>query len=90
MATARCLLRRVGRPRVRPDLADNGTATIPTPAQSPRSNAFAERWIRTVRAECTDRLLVTGERQLHAVLNQYAEHYNTGKGPPQPRPTSTR
>ncbi|GAA1122357.1 transposase [Streptomyces javensis] len=56
--------------------ASNGTAVIPTPPQSPRSNAFAERWIRTARTECTDRLLITGERHLRAVLNQYAEHYN--------------
>ncbi|MFD5386373.1 integrase core domain-containing protein [Streptomyces sp. NPDC127074] len=59
--------------------AGNGTAVILTPPQSPRSNAFAERWIRTARAECTDRLLITGERHLRTVLNQYAEHYNTGR-----------
>ncbi|EFL27714.1 integrase [Streptomyces himastatinicus ATCC 53653] len=40
--------------------AGNGTAVIPTPPQSPRSNAFAERWIRTTRAGCTDRLLIRG------------------------------
>ncbi|MES4909533.1 MULTISPECIES: integrase core domain-containing protein [unclassified Streptomyces] len=59
--------------------AGNGTSVIPTPPQSPRSNAFAERWIRTARAECTDRLLITGERHLRAVLTTYAEHYNTGR-----------
>ncbi|MET8631044.1 integrase core domain-containing protein, partial [Kitasatospora sp. NPDC004669] len=47
--------------------------------QSPRSNAFAERWIRTVRAECTDRLLITGERHLRAVLAEYTEYDNTGR-----------
>nr|WP_250847709.1 integrase core domain-containing protein [Streptomyces hygroscopicus] len=57
----------------------NGTAVIPTPPQSPRSNAFAERWIRTARAECADRLLITRERHLRTVLNQYAEHDNTGR-----------
>ncbi len=50
--------------------AGNGTAVIPTPPQSPRSNAYAERWIRTARAECTDRLLITGERHLRTVLDQ--------------------
>ncbi|MFI1337380.1 integrase core domain-containing protein [Streptomyces sp. NPDC020845] len=59
--------------------AGNGTAVIPTPPQSPRSNAFAERWIRTARAECTDRLLITGERHLCTVLTRYAEHYNAGR-----------
>ncbi len=59
--------------------ADNGTAVIPTPPQSPRSNAFAERWIRTARTECTDRLLITGERHLRTVLTTYAEHYNVGR-----------
>ncbi|MGW2375402.1 integrase core domain-containing protein [Kitasatospora sp. NPDC001683] len=59
--------------------AGNGTTVIPTPPQSPRSNAFAERWIRTVRAECTDRLLIIGERHLRAVLAEYTEHYNTGR-----------
>ncbi|MFF6853625.1 MULTISPECIES: integrase core domain-containing protein [Streptomyces] len=47
--------------------------------KAPRSNAFAERWIRTARAECTDRLLITGERRLHTVLTTYAKHYNTGR-----------
>ncbi|MFE9068646.1 integrase core domain-containing protein [Streptomyces violaceusniger] len=52
---------------------------MPTPPQSPRSNAYAERWIRTARAECADRLLITGERHLRTVLDQYAEHYNAGR-----------
>ncbi|WAP55063.1 integrase core domain-containing protein [Streptomyces sp. S465] len=59
--------------------AGNDTAVIPTPPQSSRSNAFAERWIRTARTECTDRLLITGERHLRTVLTTYAEHYNVGR-----------
>ncbi|MEU6973973.1 integrase core domain-containing protein [Kitasatospora aureofaciens] len=59
--------------------AGNDTEVVPTPPQSPRSNAFAERWIRILRAECTDRLLITGERHLRAVLDEYAEHYNAGR-----------
>ncbi|MEU5646838.1 integrase core domain-containing protein [Streptomyces milbemycinicus] len=51
----------------------------PRPGQQVRINAFAERWIRTARAECTDRLLITGERHLRTVLGEYVEYYNTGR-----------
>ncbi|WP_127359896.1 integrase core domain-containing protein [Actinacidiphila soli] len=44
-----------------------------------RSNAHAERAIRTVRAECADRLLIYNEQHLRHVLAEYAEHYNTGR-----------
>ncbi|MFI6063384.1 transposase [Streptomyces sp. NPDC051286] len=47
--------------------------------QTPRMNAHAERVIRTVRAECTDRLLIYNEQHLRHVLAEYAQHYNTGR-----------
>ena len=53
-----------------------GMEVIRTPPQAPRANAYAERWVGTVRRECTDRLLVIGEQQLAAVLAEYARHYN--------------
>jgi transposase InsO family protein len=47
--------------------------------QTPRMNAHAERAIRTVRAECADRLLIYNEQHLRHVLAEYVEHYNTGR-----------
>jgi putative transposase len=47
--------------------------------QAPRMNAFAERWVKTLRAECTDRILIAGDRHLRVVLDRYAEHYNAGR-----------
>jgi putative transposase len=56
-----------------------GISVRPTAPQAPRMNAYAERFVRTVRAECTDRMLITGERHLHGVLSEYVAHYNTGR-----------
>jgi hypothetical protein len=42
-------------------------------------NAFAERWIGSVRRECTDRILIAGERHLRHVLEVYVAHYNAGR-----------
>jgi transposase InsO family protein len=47
-----------------------------TPVQAPNANAFAERWVRTVRAECLDWLLIVGRGHLDRVLRVYVEHYN--------------
>jgi transposase InsO family protein len=53
-----------------------GIKVIPTPVQAPNANAFAERWVRTVRADCLDRILILGPRHLEHVLRVYRRHYN--------------
>jgi putative transposase len=56
--------------------ASDGTRVIMTPVQAPNANAFAERWIRTVRVECLDWLLIVGREHLERVLTVYVDHYN--------------
>jgi putative transposase len=56
--------------------ASEGLKIVKTPPQTPRANCYAERWIRTARAECTDRMLICDERHLRSVLGEYAGHYN--------------
>jgi len=56
--------------------AADGVEAILTPVRAPRANAFAERWVRTVRRECLDWTLVLGRRHLERVLREYVAHYN--------------
>jgi putative transposase len=53
-----------------------GMDVVRTPPQAPRANAHAERWVGTVRRECTDRMLILGQRHLSTVLTEYTKHYN--------------
>jgi transposase InsO family protein len=75
--------------------ASLGVRVIKTPVRVPRADAIAERWIGTVRRECTDRLLIYGDRHLRRVLAEYERHYDhhrphRAKDRRPPQPTSTR
>jgi putative transposase len=49
---------------------------IKTPVRAPKANAIAERWVRTVRNECLDHVLVLGRRHLEQILRGYVAHFN--------------
>lgn len=53
-----------------------GIKVIRTPVQAPNANAYAERWVRTLRTDCLDRILIVGRHQLEHVLRIYRCHYN--------------
>jgi putative transposase len=53
-----------------------GMRIVKTPPQTPRASCYAERWVRTVRAGCTDRMLIYGESHLRTVLPAHAGHCN--------------
>jgi putative transposase len=53
-----------------------GITVIETPIRAPQANAYAERFVRTIRAECLDWLLIIGRRHLERVLRTYTAHYN--------------
>jgi putative transposase len=76
-------------------IRSEGVRVIKTPVRAPRANAVAERWVRTVRTECLDHLLVFGRRHLEQVLRSYLAHFNSerphrslGLAPPAGSPRS--
>jgi putative transposase len=61
---------------IRRDLPQRGHQDHPHTSSGPNANAFAERWVRTIRADCLDRILILGRRHLEHVLRVYRQHYN--------------
>jgi putative transposase len=59
--------------------AADGIRVVRTPVRAPKANAYAERWVRTVRTECLDWLLIRNRRHLERVLAVYVGHYNSAR-----------
>src|SRR4029077_9822068 len=57
-------------------LAAAGVKSIMLPAKSPNLNAYAERWVRSVKQECLSKLVLFGEDSLHRCLAEFAAHYH--------------
>ena len=56
-----------------------GVKVLRLPFRAPRANAYAERWVGTVRREALDHLLIFGPRQLERVLQEFIDHYHTAR-----------
>ena len=63
--------------QVRQLLRDSGVKPVRLPPRSPNLNAYAERFVRSVRTECLSRFIVFSEGQLRHLCSSFAEHYNT-------------
>lgn len=57
-------------------LADAGIQSVRLPVAAPNSNAIAERFVRSIKRECLERLILFGEGSLLRVLRSYVAHYN--------------
>jgi hypothetical protein len=57
-------------------IASGRVKTLALPARSPNLNAYAERWVRSVKEECLSRVVLFGEHSLRRALNEYVAHYH--------------
>jgi putative transposase len=61
---------------VRERLSEAGIRVVQTPFQAPNANAYAERFVRSIKHECLNRVIPFGERHLRRTITEYVEHYH--------------
>ena len=57
-------------------LDDSGTYVVQTPYQAPTANAFAERFVRSIKEECLDRIIPIGDQHFRRAVHEFVEHYH--------------
>lgn len=57
-------------------LKSSGVSTVKLPARSPNLNAYAERFVRSIKSECLARIIPLGERHLRMAVTEYTQHYH--------------
>ncbi len=63
-------------PSVRQLFEDAGTRVAQTPFQAPNANAYAERFVRSIKDECLNRVIPLGEHHVRRTLSEFVEHYH--------------
>jgi putative transposase len=63
-------------PTVRTRLEGSGIRVVQTPFQAPNANAYAERFVRSIKEECLNRVVAFGERHLRRTIAEFVEHYH--------------
>jgi transposase InsO family protein len=61
---------------VRDRLREAGIRVVPTPYQAPNANAYAERFVRSIKEECLDRMILLGERHFRRAVTEFVAHYH--------------
>ena len=61
---------------VRERLGEAGIRVVQTPFQAPNANAYAERFVRSIKHECLNRVILVGDRHLRRAIAEYVEHYH--------------
>jgi transposase InsO family protein len=61
---------------VRQHFGDAGIRVVLTPERGPNANAYAERFVRSIKEECLDRIIPLGERHFRRAITEFVEHYH--------------